>query len=48
MSDYKRTTLYLEEETIKELKLKAINENCTMSELIRKGINIILQEEKQI
>ena len=47
MSVYKRTQIYLAEDMLRELKLRADEENCTVSDVIRKAIQAFLQRERE-
>ena len=47
MSIYKRTQIYLAEDMLRELKLRADEENCTVSDVIRKAIQAFLQRERE-
>ena len=47
MSIYKRTQIYLAEDMLRELKLRADEKKCTVSDIARNAIQAFLQSERQ-
>lgn len=47
MSSYRRTQMYLTEEMLRELKSRAEEEKCSVSDIVRNAVQAFLQSKRQ-